>query len=128
MLDRSRTERSTEDVAADVQTVCLRGYMKLGTRMRFCRRDPRLGPKHEMVGDNVMQNPNGTRQCRACNNEHRSARREAGPVATSLPAFVYQVPSDVFIEFATAILLKNEQLNPAAVLADMMNNYTRGDK
>jgi hypothetical protein len=41
---------------------------------------------------------------------------------------VYRIPSDIFIEFATALLLKNDQLDPAAVLADMVNNYTRGDK
>jgi hypothetical protein len=102
--------------------------MKLGTRMRFCRRDPRLGPKHEMVGDNVMENANGTRQCRACYNDSRNARKDLGPVPTALPAFVYRIPSDIFIEFATALLLKNDQLDPAAVLADMVNNYTRGDK
>lgn len=81
-----------------------------------------------MIGDNVMENPNGTRQCRACNNERRGVRKESGPVATVLPAFVYRIPSEVFNEFAVALLLKNEQLDPAAVLADMLNNYTRGDK
>lgn len=105
--------------------------MKKGTTKQFCGRDERIGPKHEMVGDNISIDNSGIRRCRACQKEARDANRSkkaAGlePAVRSFPPYVYSVGSDLFIKFGLKMLETGQ--DPAAMLSEFLNEHTRDDK